>query len=225
MTTINDIIGRANAQLVDPLWLRWSKSELIDYYNDAINAVIIIRPDAGRSDETFTCAAGARQELPAGALRLLEVIRVTGGRGVMPIRREQLDYQFPDWYSRTGVAERYIFDTKNPRVFYVFPGAVAGAQLEISVSRLPDAATIADMAPAANRAFSLEELYINPVLEWILFRAFGKDAESGANAQLSSQHYQTFVDLLGVKSQTDNAPGAGAPPVQPPQQQQGGSAQ
>ncbi|MBK4825929.1 hypothetical protein GJS26_01997 [Pectobacterium carotovorum subsp. carotovorum] len=51
MTTINDIIGRANSQLLDSLWLRWPKSELLDYYNDAINAIIIIRPDAGASKD------------------------------------------------------------------------------------------------------------------------------------------------------------------------------
>ncbi|MEE3649456.1 MULTISPECIES: phage adaptor protein [unclassified Brenneria] len=221
MTTINDVIGRANAQLIDPQWLRWTKSELLDYFNDAINAVIIIRPDAGLSEETFTCAAGTRQELPEGAIRLLDVVRVAGGKAVLPFPRESLDYQFPDWHSMIGPVERYCYDWKTPRTFFVFPGAEEGTQLEINVSRLPSTATISDLNSATNQAFPLDDLYINPVLEWILFRAFGKDAENGANAQLSSQHYQTFVDLLGVKSQTDNAPGAGAPPPQ----QQGGSAQ
>ncbi|WEF10301.1 hypothetical protein M9782_13850 [Pectobacterium actinidiae] len=205
MITINDVIGRANAQLVDTHWLRWSKSELLDYFNDAVNAIIIIRPDAGASREALSCAVGARQTLPAGALRLLEVIRVVGGRAVQPIRRDLLDYQFPNWHVMTGSVERYCYDEQTPKTFFVFPGAKAGTELEISVSRLPPSATIDDLKPTVNRQFPLDDLYLNPVLEWMLFRAFGKDAENGANAQLSSQHYQTFVDLLGVKSRVEQA--------------------
>lgn len=207
MTTINDVIGLANAQLVDTHWLRWSKSELLDYFNSALNAIIIIRPDSGATIETFDCVAGTRQNLPEGALRLLDVIRVVDGRAIQPISREVLDYQFPDWHTLTGPVERYIYDEQTPRVFHLFPGAVSGTSLEISVSRLPDTATINDLKLGVNRPFPLDELYINPVLEWILFRAFGKDSENGNYAMLASQHYQTFVDLLGVKSQTDQAAG------------------
>ncbi|PXW43467.1 hypothetical protein DFO54_111153 [Erwinia sp. AG740] len=203
MITINDVIGRANAQLVDAHWLRWSKSELLDYFNDAINAIIIIRPDAGASIEAFACEPGTRQQLPDGALRLLEVIRVIDGRAIQPIARESLDYQFPDWHTMTGPVERYCYDEQVPKVFYLFPGAESGISLEICVSRLPAAASIDGL----RRTFPLDELYINPVLEWILFRAYGKDSENGNYAMLSSQHYQTFVDLLGVKSQTDQAAG------------------
>ncbi|MBN3201356.1 hypothetical protein H5A20_22110, partial [Pectobacterium brasiliense] len=39
------------------------------------------------------------------------------------------------------------------------------------------------------------------------FRANGKDAENCNNAMLSYQHYQTFVELLGVKSQNHTAAG------------------
>ncbi|MFJ5456279.1 DUF6682 family protein [Pectobacterium sp. CHL-2024] len=207
MTTINDIIGRANSQLLDSLWLRWPKSELLDYYNDAINAVIIIRPDAGASIETFDCEPGTRQHLPDGAIRLLEITRVVGGRAIQPFPRDALDYQYPDWHSITGPIERYCYDEQTPKAFFVFPGALAGAQLEINVARLPSPASIADLSPQNARLFPLDELYFNPVLEFILFRAYGKDAENGNNAMLSSQHYQTFVDLLGVKSQTDTAAG------------------
>ncbi|WP_315707541.1 DUF6682 family protein [Brenneria uluponensis] len=203
--TINDIIGRANTQLMDSLWLRWSKSELLDYFNDAINAVIIIRPDAGSVIEVFDCVPGTRQQLPTEAIRLLDIIRVSGGRAVKPIARDVLDSSYPDWHTMTGAVECYVYDAQTPQWFWCFPGAQAGTQLEINVARLPPAAVIADLSSGNERAFPLNELYINPVLEWILFRAFSKDAENGNNATLASQHYQTFVDLLGVKTQTDTA--------------------
>lgn len=55
MTTITEIIGRVNTQLVDPMMVRWPLAELCDYYNDAVRAVILARPDAGASLETLNC--------------------------------------------------------------------------------------------------------------------------------------------------------------------------
>ncbi|RLM26502.1 hypothetical protein BIY29_05435 [Brenneria alni] len=207
MTTINDIIGRANTLLMDSLWLRWPKSELLDYFNDAINAVIIMRPDAGSSIEIFDCAPGTRQQIPDGAIRLLEITRVIGGRAIQPFPRDALDYQYPDWHSMTGPIERYCYDEQTPQTFFVFPGALAGVQLEVNVARLPAPASISDLGPINVREFPIDDLYVNPVLEWIIFRAFSKDSENGNNAAFASQHYQTFVDLLGVKTQTDTAAG------------------
>lgn len=43
MTTITEIIGRVNTQLVDPMMVRWPLQELCDYYNDAVRAVILAR--------------------------------------------------------------------------------------------------------------------------------------------------------------------------------------
>lgn len=36
----------------------------------------------------------------------------------------------------------------------------------------------------------------NPLLHFVLFRAFMKDAEFGGNAALSASHYQLFVSLV-----------------------------
>lgn len=47
MTTIADVIGRVNTQLKDTLWARWPLAELCDYFNDAIRAILLVRPDAG----------------------------------------------------------------------------------------------------------------------------------------------------------------------------------
>lgn len=79
MTTITEIIGRVNTQLVDPMMVRWPLQELCDYYNDAVRAVILARPDAGASLETISCVPGARQVLPDGVIQLLDVICLSDG--------------------------------------------------------------------------------------------------------------------------------------------------
>ncbi len=97
MTTITEIIGRVNTQLVDPMMVRWPMQELCDYYNDAVRAVILARPDAGASLETIVCVPGSRQTLPDGAIQLLDVICLSDGSAIKPLPREVLDAQYPDW--------------------------------------------------------------------------------------------------------------------------------
>ncbi|EOY4828235.1 DUF6682 family protein, partial [Escherichia coli] len=40
---------------------------------------------------------------------------------------------------------------------------------------------------------------------WMLFRAFSKDAAGGAESGLAAQHYQSFVEQLGIKQGADSA--------------------
>ncbi|MDU7470082.1 MAG: DUF6682 family protein, partial [Serratia marcescens] len=188
----------------DVAWLRWPKAELLDYYNDAIRAVIIVRPDAGESSELLTCVEGTKQQLPVGANRLLDITRVAGGRVIRPVPREALDTQFPDWHFSTGTIEGYCYDEQTPRTYYVFPGTAAGVQLDAVVSRIPVSITLAALDEAL---VSLDELYTNPIIEWILYRCYSKDSQNGANSQLAQQHYQAFNDQLGVKTQAEMAVG------------------
>lgn len=200
---IVEVIGRCNTLLVDALWLRWPQSELLDYYNDAVRATIIVLPYAGASVENLDCVPGTRQSLPDGAIRLLDVTRVVGGRAVQPVPREVLDSQYPDWHSMTGPVERYCYDESVPKTYHVFPGALAGVQLEAEVARIP--APVGLQGIEAD--FPLDELYVNPIIEFMLYRAFSKDAENGANSNSAATHYQNWSDLLGVKTQAEQAQG------------------
>ncbi|EHV72059.1 hypothetical protein ECDEC6D_1862 [Escherichia coli DEC6D] len=51
----------------------------------------------------------------------------------------------------------------------------------------------------------LEDAYVNPLVDWMLFRAFSKDAAGGAESGLAAQHYQSFVEQLGIKQGADSA--------------------
>ncbi len=204
MPKIIEVIGGCNTLLVDQLWLRWPQSELLDYYNAAVRATIIVLPYAGASIENIDCVPGTRQSLPDGAIRLLDVTRVVGGRAVQSVPRGVLDSQYPDWHSMTGPVERYCYDESIPKTYYVFPGALAGVQLEAEVARIPAPVGLADIKTAV---VPLDELYVNPIIEFMLYRAFSKDAENAANSSLAATHYQNWSDLLGVKTQAEQAQG------------------
>lgn len=49
----------------------------------------------------------------------------------------------------------------------------------------------------------LDDIYANVILDYILYRAYSKDAEYAANATRASLHYQAFTSALGAKTQVD----------------------
>ncbi|AOP42941.1 DUF6682 family protein [Edwardsiella piscicida] len=204
MTTIADVIGRVNTQLKDTLWARWPLAELCDYFNDAVRAILLVRPEAGAHVTQLHCVAGTQQRLPAGVFRLLEIVRVHEGRALLPVPREVLDTQYPDWHRLTGPVERYCYSDRTPLIYYLFPGVEAVLTLDAVVCRIPATVSIATLQDdAAHQAVPLDPAYINPLIDWMLYRAFSKDNEGGANVALAMQHYQVFAEQLGSKQRAD----------------------
>lgn len=199
MTTIRQIIGRCNLQLNDTLKLRFEDSVLIDYYNDSLRAMITVRADVGASVESITCVPGSEQTLPAGAVRLIDITRVAAGRAITPVPKEVLDSYDPDWHLRTGTPQRYCYDEQTPKVFWLCPAPVSALTVEAKVSRIPPVASLNDM----DNPIPVDELYVNTIIAWILFRAFSQDSEGGANLQIAAQHLQIFNEQMGIKTQAD----------------------
>jgi hypothetical protein len=46
-------------------------------------------------------------------------------------------------------------------------------------------------------------VYANAVLDYMLYRAYSKDAEATQNAELANAHLKRFVEMLGLKLQAD----------------------
>tara|TARA_R100000655_G_scaffold98077_1_gene141288 strand:- start:533 stop:1192 length:660 start_codon:yes stop_codon:yes gene_type:complete len=203
-----DVLDRASIILQDESHVRFPNAELLKFFNDAQREVILQRPDASITNATLALANGAKQALPANALRLIEVIRNTGGQSVTQVDRQLLDDVQPDWYTAVSGArkiEHYVYDSIDPKVFYVYPNAVSGTHsLEIVYS-----ASLADIAignfSSDTTTISLDDTYGNALLDYVLYRSYQKDAEYSGNVEKSMMHYQRFAAALGIKSQADAA--------------------
>lgn len=201
----SDIIDRARLVLNDTVaTYRWADSEFLKWINDGQRAIVLVRPDASVSVETMTCAAGAKQSLPAGAIRLLDVTHnIHGnnnpGRAVRLVDRDILDSQNPHWHAdgHEDSVKNYIYDNRVPTVFYVYPPAKSTTQLEIVISKNPTDVT------ATGSTLALADIYAEPLLNYVLFRAYNKDAEFATNAQLATNYFQVFSAMLGIKTQKD----------------------
>lgn len=207
IVTSNEILTRVNKLLNDPGFTRWPKDELLNYLNDAQRAIVLRRPDSYTADiDDFACVEGTKQALPADALKLIDVTRNESGKAIRgPYNRQVLDDNYDTWYAgKTATeVELYIYDERNPKTFYVYPGVVAGINLTLVYSKAPESITIENND--ADEVIALDDIYVNAIIEWILYRAYAKDAEYAADPNKSQMHMNAFRSQLGEKNQADVA--------------------
>ena len=196
------IVGRARRVLQDQTTggTRWLDAEMLDWINDAQREVVIIKPEASSVIAEITCVAGTKQNIPSTGIRLLSVIRNAAGKSIRRVDRDVMDSENPNWHNATAsnTADHYVFDEDAPTTFYVYPPqTVSPGDIEINYSNSPtDLASLSD-------TISLPDVYMNPILDFVLYRAYSKDTEYAGNVQRASTHYQGFQNSLGQKSQSD----------------------
>lgn len=211
-TKVSDILSRANVILQDQD-LRWSKNEKIQWINDAHKAIILVRPDAGMRTADFTCVANTKQSLldPNGLtdlssytpVRLRAVIRNRAGTG-RAIRHEQqrvLDDQIPEWHALAAstAVQFYTHDPANPTSFYLYPAPNGGHKVEVTYSATPTAVL------GENDFITLEDVWVPVILDYVLYRAYTKDAEYTANLDRAMAHYKTFSEAVMANAQAQAA--------------------
>lgn len=196
---VSELLFRVKRILLDEELLRWVEQELLDWYNDAIRQVVMLRPDAASGTYTFACQATTRQTLDAGDYRLLDITHNTNGRVIHRIARTALDLNIPNWHGADAVAteiEYFVYDEKFPHIFFVYPKPVNGVQIEIVSSRLPAPAT------ETNVDIALHNIYFNALADYILHRAFMKDSSAGSVSK-SEYHHNLFLNAIVSKNQSD----------------------
>lgn len=217
-----DLISRAQTLLQDTTSVRWPVLELQGWLNDSYRETVNLRPDANTATGEFTCAAGARQVVTttfASALRVIEVVRntaVSSAKGaVRLVNRRMLDDQRRNWYAETPTVDiqHYMYDPRLPKEFLVYPPASTAARLEVVYSSVPLAHALTEVQltnPATADVIRIDDSYFNALLDYVLYRAYSKDAEYASNAQRAVAHYQAFQNALGVSAQTNAASQPGA---------------
>lgn len=200
--TAANVLQRASDIIQDQTNVRWPEAELLRYLNDGRREVAIVRPDLYAKTDVVTLAAGTRQSLPADGSRFIDATRNMGGtspnftpgRAVRIVEREILDAQKPDWHTEagTGTIQHFMFDERNPKVFYVYPPALSTAKLEVTYSQSPVEITV------TSTELVNEDIYAGALVDYVCYRAFSKDSEYAGNAQRAVVHYQQFANSLGV---------------------------
>lgn len=196
-----EVFASANDVLQDTSFTRWPQDERLRYLNDGRRAIAVVRPDLFATIETVTLVAGARQSLPEAGFQFFDAIRNINsdgspGSAVRIIEREALDAFRPGWHSEApGSIKNFMIDERTPDVYYVYPPAAAGQKLEISYALNP---TPVQLSEVSTFQLTREKVYAGLLADYIIHRAYLKDAEYAGNGALSQQHYQLFMAGLGV---------------------------
>jgi len=207
-----NLISRIQDILQDTTSIRWPEAELLRYINDAQREVCNLRPESTATTANVALVVGTKQTLPSGGLRLIKVTRnmsaaggsATGKRAVRLVDADILNTQEPNWHdptvsgdaAHTTTVKHYIFDEDDPRAYYVYPGAsTTSTFLEIVFSGAPTDLT------ATSGTISVDDIFANAIIDYVLFRCYLKDAEYAGNQQRAGTHFQLFSSSLGAGGQ------------------------
>jgi hypothetical protein len=232
-----NLLSRIKDTLQDTTSVRWPEAELIRYINDAQREIVNFRPESSATTTNVQLTTGTKQSLPSAGLRLIKVVRnmsaaggsATGKRAIRIVNPDILNTQEPDWHdptvsgdaAHTTIVKHYMFDEDDPRNYYVYPGVAGNAFVEVVYSASPT-----DLSDTSS-TIGVDDIYANAIVDFVLYRAYMKDAEYAGNAQRASNHYQLFTGSIsqGVQSSTlldpnnDQVSNVGAVPKVMTQQQ------
>lgn len=201
----SDIISEAATVLLDPDHQFWPTSELLQYINAAQVEIVNVEPGANTVTEAVTLVAGVEQLLPAGAIRLIDVITNTSDGAVTAVDRRNLDRMVPGWMAATAAdTEHYMYDERAPASFAVYPPATAGSKVTAIYVATPEP------AGTENDDLALPGRYRPAIVNYVLSQAHAKNTQA-AVPQRAQAYYQLFLNALNMQTQSNRAQSAGHP--------------
>lgn len=204
--TAQEVINKVQIVLQDTTGIRWpDTTELLGWLNDGQREVLVFKPNANVVNASMQLVAGTKQSLPADGIQLIDVPRNMGSNGSTPgkaIRiamREILDAQSPDWHTETpsGTTRHYMYTPLDPKHFYVYPPSSGTGQVELIYSAVPAKLT------ALSNTISLDDIYSNVLVDYVLYRAYSKDTDYAANPARASSCQAAYTGALTGKTQAE----------------------
>ena len=184
--TVNSILSKSLIVLQDSGATRWADAERLDWLNDGLRELAVMKPDAKVKRATVNLVAGAKQSLPADAITLLG-LETAGGVVVTPCVREILDAFSPGWIGKpVRAVQNFMYSPVEPLIFYVYPAQADNSiAVELRYSAYPATAT-------AGENLDVQDKYATNLLNYVLFRCYSKDAEFAGAAELAANYYTLF---------------------------------
>lgn len=212
----------------DPQFERWTQRELLLALNDGQRAIAKYMPSSCSRVDAVKLEPGTRQyigTIPAASLlpsdgsapaqvfgyQMQRVIRNMGADGMTPGRavrladREMIDLVNPGWHTKTGTTvEQYVFDPKDPLYFYAIPGVPTGVSQWVEISYMAEPLRVDEnidytVSTAPQTKISLADRYCDDLHNYIMARAFMKDAEFGGNLSLASSYTAMLISSINAQ--------------------------
>lgn len=213
---------------VSPQFVRWTERELVSWLNDGQRAIAKYLPYSCVRVDSIKLRPGTKQSIESIAsgdivpgdgssatqvfgIMIQAITRNMGSNGTTPgrvirlIDRETLDASYPGWHlaANAGAPTQYCFDPRTPKIAYVSPPVPSTGTYWAEFNYL------ADPPPITGSGFgfdgssavkvSIDDRYVDDLVNYILARAYMKDAEYAEDVSLSGIHTNLFVQSLNAQ--------------------------
>jgi len=179
---------------------RIDESTYLNYITDALQFLLVVRPDANSKGSVYTTVSGLEQPLPDDGFRLIDVAYNFDGseQPTIPITRvdrSTLDNAHPLWMSDTDtVAYNYIYDPVVPKEFILYPVIPEGSKIKIYYSKAFPAVTSSD------QEIALDEIFFTPVVDAVMYFLYRMDVEGSEYAvDKANLHATSFNSALNLE--------------------------
>lgn len=185
---VSTVLTNVKTVLNDAGLVHWVQDELLAWGSEGQVELVKMKADAATKTVTKQLVAGAKQTNPTDAIEILDMRQNENGAAITPCDRTALDSFLPNWMTTpTASTVKHWMDDPNPEVFYVYPAQNATpAKVIITHSFTPPALI-------ANGTLGVRDIYQAAIENYILFRAFSKDAEP-ASAERAVAFAKAFYE-------------------------------
>lgn len=213
-----------------PQFVRWDQTSLVQALMDAQRVLSKYLPHSCSRVDAIKLVPGTKQSIdvvPANRIlngdgttsveshgnRLLEgTVRnmgangTTPGRSVRPVPGVVLDQSDPTWHTKTAsVVTQIVYNPQTPKVFYVSPGVPASPDVWLEMPWLPDPTEISTAgdytaASADTTRLSVDNKYLDDIVNYVMARAYMKDAEFIGSAALANSYSAMFVASINLQA-------------------------
>ena len=172
--------------LNDAGMIHWTQNELLQWGSEGQVELVVLKPDAATKTVDLQLVSGARQTNPADCISILDMRQNNGGNAITPADRATLDRFMPGWMKGpTASTVKHWMPDPQPDTFYVYPAQNnTPAKVVITHSFTPPALV-------AGGNLGVRDIYQAAIENYILFRAFSKDAEP-ASAERAMAYGKAF---------------------------------
>ena len=220
---VKDILDRVTTLYNDAEYIRVSESSYIKFLDDALNMILLLRPDCHIKSDVVKLKKGTRQDLPSDGRAIIDLymnklpILDTDGvtikeyinyYPIVQVRRDDLDY-FSNWQVGVGaVSKDYIsefsYEEKNPRMFWVNP-PVNEKDVYVEMDYSYEFPVYSEMKDALNEELDLQDHWIGPICSYMLYLLYSIDSTSTIDRQIAASYLQSFYQSVSVESSSASA--------------------
>lgn len=189
----------------DPTFDRIPKETYLRYITDALNAVLLIRPDAHVVDVDFVLADAIEQVLPEDGFRLIDIAYNLDDNGVptspiVNVERTLLDNTSPNWMASSGsVVYNYMYNVKRPKSFLVYPKVSGGKKVKMYYSQA------FPLIVSENEILNIDEVFLAPIVEIVMYNIYRLDVESSEQSLNKAQFHITNANNMLTGELTQGA--------------------